>query len=554
VNDENQALNGDAHASFVSVKPHDVPWTLDDEAGVEEPLAPDAAVGLNLVSLPYIGAALRRTVWLWCGLGLLGLVIGVGSYKAFPPSYQASASILLTNNPQIDPVDAMDTNMVLAQSESVAALAIRELGLNQSVSSFEKNYTITAPTDQILQITVSSSSSSDAVSRAGALASAFLTFRTNLLNSQQSAVLAGLNAEVVKAENQVASLNQQISQASAEPASTARDSAIATLQFQLTQAQSTLTTLQQTASDTEATSSATTQSMVNGTKLLNAAAPVAHSRLKLALVYVVGGLIAGLVLGILIVILRAIISTKLRRRDDIAQALDAPVRLSVGPIRISRWLPGRGAANAAESRDVKRIAAHLRNVVADNNGQGSAATLAVVPVDNDEAAAAALLVLARSLARDGKRVVVADLSAGGQFARLVGAKHDGVHQVTADGGAFAVALPDRDNVAPAGPLSGGSWRPLVAADGTLINAYSSADLLCTFVDLDPSLGGEHLATWASDAVVLVTAGKSTATRIHAVGELVRLSGTNLHSAIVIGADKADESLGFDGYVPLAGAK
>ena len=57
------------------------------------------------------------------------------------------------------------------------------------------------------------------------------------------------------------------------------------------------------------------------------------------------------------------------------------------------------------------------------------------------------------------------------------------------------------------------------------------------------MGAEYLATWASDAVVAVTAGQSSATRIHSVGELIRRSGTQLVSAVLVGADKSDETLG-----------
>ena len=61
--------------------------------------------------------------------------------------------------------------------------------------------------------------------------------------------------------------------------------------------------------------------------------------------------------------------------------------------------------------------------------------------------------------------------------------------------------------------------------------------------LDPSAGGEHLATWAGDAVAVVTAGKSSWEKVHAAGELTRLSGTHLLSAVLVGADETDESLG-----------
>ncbi len=42
---------------------------------------------------------------------------------------------------------------------------------------------------------------------------------------------------------------------------------------------------------------------------------------------------------------------------------------------------------------------------------------------------------------------------------------------------------------------------------------------------------------------MVTAGQSSWTKIHAVGEMIRLAGTPPVSAVLIEADKGDESLG-----------
>jgi hypothetical protein len=43
--------------------------------------------------------------------------------------------------------------------------------------------------------------------------------------------------------------------------------------------------------------------------------------------------------------------------------------------------------------------------------------------------------------------------------------------------------------------------------------------------------------------VVVTAGRSSWARINAVGEMIRLAGTSVASAVLVGADKTDESLG-----------
>jgi hypothetical protein len=43
--------------------------------------------------------------------------------------------------------------------------------------------------------------------------------------------------------------------------------------------------------------------------------------------------------------------------------------------------------------------------------------------------------------------------------------------------------------------------------------------------------------------VVVTAGRSSAEKVYGVGEMIRLSGTRLDSAILIDADRSDKSLG-----------
>jgi hypothetical protein len=139
--------------------------------------------------------------------------------------------------------------------------------------------------------------------------------------------------------------------------------------------------------------------------------------------------------------------------------------------------------------------------------------------------------------------VVADLAAGAPAAAILGATGSGVHTVSMDGAHLVAAVPDPAEFAPIGPLGRISrqGRPDVADE--LSAACVSANVVLTLIPLDPSVGGDHLATWAADAVVVVTAARSSWTKIHAIGEMVRLSGTRLALALLIGADKTDESLG-----------
>jgi hypothetical protein len=141
-------------------------------------------------------------------------------------------------------------------------------------------------------------------------------------------------------------------------------------------------------------------------------------------------------------------------------------------------------------------------------------------------------------------VVVADLCSGAPVAKLLRATEVGVQSVSAEGTSLVVAVPERDDLAPLGPLDYGPV-PAERSDFTkaVADACASADLVLTLATVDPMLGGEHLVTWATDAVVVVTAGRSSWEKIHGVAELIRLSGTRLVSAVLVGADKADESIG-----------
>jgi hypothetical protein len=115
--------------------------------------------------------------------------------------------------------------------------------------------------------------------------------------------------------------------------------------------------------------------------------------------------------------------------------------------------------------------------------------------------------------------------------------------VSVDGTHIDVAIPDPNEVAPVGPFGPTSSQAQPTLASQVAAGGASADVLLTLMTLDPSVGSEHLGTWAADAVVVVTAGRSSWTKIHAVGEMVRLAGVHLVSAVLVGADKWDESLG-----------
>jgi hypothetical protein len=107
-----------------------------------------------------------------------------------------------------------------------------------------------------------------------------------------------------------------------------------------------------------------------------------------------------------------------------------------------------------------------------------------------------------------------------------------------------LAIPPAGDVAAVGPLT--RTGSLATAANGIAAAYTGADILITMAVLDPAVGADHLSTWTKEAVAVVTAGASTTVKLHTTGEMVRGVGIHLASAILLGADSADESLGVVG--------
>jgi len=519
-------------------------WSDDDfPSDADRPAAEPAA---GLVTLGYLRAAVRRSRPFILAMAVVGLVVGAGLLKVAPIAQQATSTLFLAHNTNEDAVEAQLTDQVLLESDAVALRTMQNLGLHESLKSFESSYTVTVVTNSIMTVVFRAPATSVAIRDENALTAEFLRFRTAQLENQQAGVLATLNQQITRATSQVAAQARQITQLQAQPSTPENKIKIAVLQARHTQAVAALVILTQTVQGNQASTQVMTAQIVKGSTVLNSATPVPRSRLKLPGEYVGGGLVGGLALGLIIVLVRTLISDRLRRRDDVARVLGAPVRLSVVAGRRRRWRPrGRGLA-AASGRDFQRVIAYLGSEVSARPRSGSG--LAVVPAGDPQVAAVCLAALAVALAKEGKRVMVADLSGRLAAARLLGVTTPGISKISAHGAQLVVVVPEKDNLIPIGPLraSVAPTAPDAASEpfaAELAAAHKSADLLLTLAALDPAVGAEHLATWTAKVIAMITAGQSSATRIQALGEMIRLAGLSLPAAVLVGADKTDESLG-----------
>lgn len=518
-------LNGDLAGHLDD---YEDPADLDDRA---------AGPAAGLVSLGFLWAALRRTARRWCTLAVLGLVIGAGYYVVSPPAPAATTSILLADDPAQNPINEIQTDLALAQSLPVATAVVGQLGLPQTPESFLGSYSAVSTSPQVIVVRARGATSGEAVQIAQAIAQHFLAVRAAYQQTQYNLLQAQLNQELAAAQQQVAETS---------PDTTKQTTALANLGA-----------VQSYVTPTLAAAKTTLQTMTKSSVVLNAAQPVKASRVKGILEYAAAGLVVGLALGVGIIVIAAITSDKLRRRDDIAYAIGAPVRLNVGLLRPARrnagplrlalaLVPSRGARG-----DMGRVVEHLQKVIlaGDRRPVGSdrgPVSLAVVPVDDTASAARTVVALAASVPSN-KQIVVADLAPGAPAARLLGVREPGLVKVDRDGAPLTVMTPAADDIAPVGPLPGPGQN--LKPDAELVSACALADIVISLVSLDPARGGDHLATWSTNVVAMVTAGRSTATRIRTVGEMIRLSGARLASVVVMDFDKADESLGVSAAYP-----
>ena len=310
-------------------------------------------------------------------------------------------------------------------------------------------------TGQILAIQVKASSAAEAEAETNALASAFLAYKAQQLRTYVTLSASSLDGQITDRKASIAALQSQISTLTGNAAVPGQTSELASLQRRLATAQTTLHDIEFSSRSSEVTTAAGTSTAIRGSYGLGSATPLKHSRVKSLIIYLLSGAFAGAVLGMGAVAVRALLSDRLRRRDDVAHALGASVRLSVGRVRLRRLLPGapRGLRTVSLP-PVQRITGYLRGVLFGLAAAGHPGTpaLAVVLADEDAVAARALVGLALSCTEQAKKVMLADLRRGAPAARLLGVKSPGIHQVVAQGQPLTVVVPAREEVTPAGPL------------------------------------------------------------------------------------------------------
>jgi capsular polysaccharide biosynthesis protein len=352
----------------------------------EQPDDPGTVISAP-VSLSFLKTALRRRRWVWISTAVVGLLLGASLRVVEPPSYKAVADVYLTELSSADPRIALPNEVAMAQTEPVAAQAVKDQHWDVPPYALLGSYKASVLGGQIVRITASAKYSVAAVAIAKAVSQAFLEFRENNLTQANNTTVTGLQAQIDQ-------LQKDMAAAGPNPTQTQISDQAEVLQLQ-TEIQ---TDNQQVASQ------------VKNSKIIDPAAQLPSKKKKVVIRDGVAGLIGGLALGMALVIGQAVLSDRLRRRDEIAEALGAPVELSVGgyrrPLLMRKHrLAMRVTHPSPEMKMVaRRLSSHLE--------QAPGAALAVVSVECSEPAALAVASVARSLAEEGGRVTVVDLAEG----------------------------------------------------------------------------------------------------------------------------------------------
>lgn len=479
----------------------------------------------TLVTLHFLRNALRRRWLVWATAALLGALLASGWVWHAQSNSMATVTMLLAHDPAIDAGTAMATDVNLLDARAVAAAVIERQGLDMTPAELRGGVTAVPLTSQLLQLQVQGPDGDAAQRRAGALADAFLDFRGEQLVKQADAVIEGYRTRIAGMQEQMATLTSQYEDLSVGPVE--QQSEAADVLTERSRISEQVALLQQTIEDT----SLIAGSVVAASNVVDPPQVQPRSMMAAYILPIATGLIGGLVVGAGWVLAAALTSDRLRRRDEVALALAAPVRFSVRRLhRPAWWLLGR----QARQRDLAAVVDGLSRLIEVSRGP---TRLAIATVDDTKDAAVVLMRLARRCADRGLNVCAVDLSRDGQLEPLVAeARHP---EALPDRG--HVDLVRRGGVTRLATGQPGDWSEKLSRSQNAVGKRAQVVLTLARVDAGSTL--DSLAVWSDDAVLLVATGGSSAERLRTVSEQFRASGVNLRFAVLTGADATDVSSG-----------
>ena len=487
-----------------------------------------------LVSLHFLRAALRRRRGAWLLSTLAGLLLSTAFLVLVPATAQATATLVMAHDPQADPEHAMATDVSLASTRAVAQQVITQLHLPLTPTELLKTVTATPTTSDILTLTLTAPTRTQAVARLQAFSTAYLTFRTHQLSLESNELVAGMNRQIAALQAQVDDVTRQINALTV--AGQADTSQLSDFVTQRAQIVAQISTLQQSAQD----ATLRTTAISSGSRIIDRADTVPQTGLRRIALALASGLIGGTALGGGLILFLAITSDRLGRRVEVASALQVPVTIGVGRLtplpHLRARLPFLRKIQARRADDRHRLASWIEAAIP---APGRGRWLAVGCVDNADEVRYGLVAAALALQQRGRTIRLIDLTNAGGLTEaveeLLPARH-GIRITVSRPRVVPSLAKDLADVDTFGP------------ETQEIPVWGANDVFLVLTDLDPSVGLEHLSSWTQTVVIAVTAGTSSVERLRTAGDLVRAAGLELAGAALIRIEPTDESSGFLSFV------
>ncbi|NUO60235.1 MAG: polysaccharide biosynthesis protein [Hamadaea sp.] len=361
----------------------------------------ESSASTPLLDLQALVVSVRRRRRLWSAMALLGLLAGAAVAVLMPPPPTAVTKVLVAHE-EDQPNDTgtlIRTDVELLGTTRIAEKALRTLKSPEKPEDFMRDYRGAGLTNNLLQITVTGDSDTEATARAKALADAFVADHVKRMRDAATAEAKSLLDQRDRMRDELAQVNKAIGDGPAEsgPKASANMESLFARRAELT---SRITDFGQRAAEARTG----TPKVVAGTQVVDAPRALRYSLPKAAATNAGIGFVLGLVLGLAVAAVGTVVADRPVLRREIAANLGASVIAEL-PRRSGRPWRRRRIRAARE-----RLTASLARTV-----RGSAEPVSLLELGCARSARVLALELADALAPDGP-VVIVDALPGSQLA------------------------------------------------------------------------------------------------------------------------------------------
>ncbi|MEV7735923.1 Wzz/FepE/Etk N-terminal domain-containing protein [Streptomyces sp. NPDC088921] len=400
--------------------------------------ASESSAATPLIDLQSLVVAVRRRRRLWSAMALLGLLAGAAVAVLMPPSPTAVTKVLVAHaeDQPNDPGTLIRTDAQLLGTTRIAAAALQSLKSPEKPEDFMRDYQAAGLSNNLLQITVTGDSEADAVTRAKALADAFVADHVKRVRDTAKAEAKALVDQEDRMRSELRQINTEIGDSpDSDPQASA---SLESLFARRAELNSRISDFDQRAAEARIG----TPAVIAGTQIVDAPRAVRQSLPKAAATDAAIGLVLGLVLGLALAAVGVVVTDRPVLRRDIAANLGASVIAE---------LPRRSGRRRQTRARRERLTATLARTVRD-----STEPVSLLELGCARSASVIALDLARAMTAEGP-VVVIDGLPGPHLANHRPKPGD----PTVVSGERAVALPPEERRLGVGSVAPGTaWTDL----------------------------------------------------------------------------------------------